>query len=274
MPLLANYHTHTTLCDGADTPEAMAEEAFRRGFTHLGFSGHMDPDIHMDWAVYRAEIARLREVYRGRMEILCGVELDNLYDPACAPGAEYVIGSTHFIDAPRGPLLSVDASPADLRMLAEECFSGDYLRLSAAYYRLEAQVYDRTHCTFVGHFDLITRFNDDLRVIDEESPAYLGPALEAMEHLVRRGVPFEINCGAVSRGRKKELYPNRRLLRALRDFGGEIVISSDAHSKALLDGAFGLAVETAMACGFTHTNILTGGGSRPVRWQQIALDTL
>lgn len=29
--LLANYHTHTTLCDGSDTPEAVAAEADRAG---------------------------------------------------------------------------------------------------------------------------------------------------------------------------------------------------------------------------------------------------
>ena len=274
MALRANYHTHTTLCDGKNTPREMAEEAVRLGFTHLGYSGHMDADIHMDWETYRAEIARLREEYRGRLEILCGVELDTLYDPDCAPGAEYIIGSTHFLDVPSERPLSVDASPEDLRTLAKEFFGGDWLRLAKAYYGLEATVYDRTRCTFVGHFDLVTRFNDDLRVIDEDSPAYLGPALEAMERLVRQGLPFEINCGAVNRGRKKELYPNRRLLKALRGFGGEIVISSDAHEKGLLNGAFGAAVAAAVECGFTHTNILTGGGDRPVCWEQLALDTL
>ena len=50
--LLANYHTHTTLCDGSDTPEAVAAEANRLGIKHLGFSGHMDPDIHMVWPDY------------------------------------------------------------------------------------------------------------------------------------------------------------------------------------------------------------------------------
>ena len=45
MRLKANYHTHTTFCDGADTPEEVVKEALRLGMTHLGFSGHMDADI-------------------------------------------------------------------------------------------------------------------------------------------------------------------------------------------------------------------------------------
>ena len=44
---------------------------------------------------------------------------------------------------------------------------------------------------------------------------------------VEQGVPFEINCGGVNRGRKAELYPRHELLHALHDFGGEILINSD-----------------------------------------------
>ena len=46
--LRANYHTHTVMCDGSNTAEEMVQQAISLGFEHLGFSGHMDPDIHMD----------------------------------------------------------------------------------------------------------------------------------------------------------------------------------------------------------------------------------
>ena len=182
--LLANYHTHTTLCDGSDTPEAVAAEADRLGIKHLGFSGHMDPDIHMAWPDYVKAISALKEQYQGRMDILMGVELDNLYDPACCPGAEYIIGSTHFLDVETPLPISVDNTPEMMQQLADEHFGGDFYALSKAYYELEAKVYDRTKCTFVGHFDLVTRFNDDMHFLDETSKRYLGPALEAMEYLV------------------------------------------------------------------------------------------
>ena len=35
-----NYHTHTTFCDGADSPESLVQEAMRLGCTEIGFSGH------------------------------------------------------------------------------------------------------------------------------------------------------------------------------------------------------------------------------------------
>lgn len=274
MPLLANYHTHTHFCDGRDAPEDIVQYAIELGFYSLGFSGHMDDDNHMEIDDYFKEIHRLQEKYQDRIEILCGVELDNLYDPHSADGAEYIIGSTHFLDLPSDIPMAVDNTAQMMVQMAREYYGGDYYRLARDYYDLSAKVYDRTHCDFIGHFDLVTRFNDDLGFLDETSPRYYKPALEAMEYLVGEGIPFEINCGAVNRNRKKELYPNRFLLKALHDFGGEIVINSDAHEKERLNGAFDIAVARAIECGFTHTNILTKRGSGKVHFEQVALDLL
>ena len=272
--LKSNYHTHTCLCDGRDTPEEVVQYALELGMTHLGFSGHMDPDIHMDIKEYYDRIKELKRKYHGRIDLLTGLELDVLYDPSCAYDAEYLIGSTHFLDVPSPEPLSVDCSPEQLSTLCTEYFGGDYYRLAKAYYELESQVYDRLHCTFIGHFDLIVRFNDECHYLDESDPRYLSPALEAMEYLVSKQIPFEINCGAVNRNRKKELYPHPLLLSALRKFGGEIIINSDAHQKELLLGAFEQAVSTAIRCGFTHTNILEHDSSGKVVFQQVPLDTL
>jgi len=274
MPLLANFHTHTTFCDGKNTAEEMVQQALALGFTQLGFSGHMDPDIHMDIQAYFKEIRRLADIYSDRIEILCGVELDSLYDPGCADGADYIIGSTHFLDVQSEIPMSVDNTEEYMAHLANRFFAGDYYELAKAYYELEAQVYDRTHCDLIGHFDLVTRFNDEMHFLDENEPRYWIPALTAMEHLVKQGIPFEINCGAVNRNRKRELYPNRFLLRHLREFGGEIFINSDAHQRELLDGGFDIAVRTAIECGFTHVNIFTKEGTGKLRTKQLALDTL
>ena len=271
--LRANFHTHTTFCDGTSTADEMVSKAFELGFFALGFSGHMDPDVPMDWAAYSAEIRRLQALHAGRLDILLGAELDNCHDPATCADAEYLIGSTHYIPVD-GQLLCVDyAEEVSARGCAEH-FGGDWYALTRAYYDFEAQVYDRTHCTFVGHFDLVTRFNDQMHAFDEQDPRYLGPALEAMEHLVGQGVPLEINCGAFNRQRKAELYPRRELLRALREFGGEILITSDAHDAALLNGGFDEAVRRAIECGFTHVNVLGHDAFGQVAFTQVALDTL
>ena len=40
MTYLQNLHTHTTYCDGRDTPVEMIESAIAQGFDSIGFSGH------------------------------------------------------------------------------------------------------------------------------------------------------------------------------------------------------------------------------------------
>ena len=75
--MLANFHTHTTLCDGKNTPEEMILAALEKGFTALGFSGHGYTDFDLrycmqDWEGYLAEIRRLKEQYRGKIESYLG----------------------------------------------------------------------------------------------------------------------------------------------------------------------------------------------------------
>lgn len=275
----SNYHTHTLFCDGVNTPREMAEQALALGFEQLGFSGHMDLDITMNLAAYDQEIRHLQKEYRGRLDILRGVELDTLFVPRSEEEErlikemEYRIGATHFIPSPSGGVPGcVDDTAEKIIRFCKEEFGGDWYSLAKAYYRTEAEVFEKTDCTFIGHFDLVTRFNDREHFLDESDPRYTMPALEVMEYLVSLGIPFEINCGAVNRGRKAELYPNRFLLRNLRKMGGEIIINSDAHQKELLNGGFGSAVRTALDCGFTHTNILLHNPGGKIALQEVPLD--
>ncbi|MBP3239460.1 MAG: PHP domain-containing protein [Oribacterium sp.] len=280
MEIKANYHTHTTFCDGSDTAEDVVKEAIKKGFTHLGFSGHIDPGVRMNFTEYDKEIRRLQECFKGKLDILRGVELDNVYDPKAVPGVEYYIGSTHFIPVPGSEvwertvengthletdpdsgLCGVDGSVEVLHDKCKKYFKGDFYEMSAKYFEFESLICERMNPAFIGHFDLITRFNDLSKedggyFLDETSENYLRPARKALDKLVKYGIPFEINCGAINRGRKKEAYPRYELLKYLHEIGGEILISSDAHQKELLDGCFEEAVEAAKKAGFGHVNIL------------------
>lgn len=278
----ANYHTHTVFCDGSDTAENVILEALKKGFSHLGFSGHMDPGVSMDFGAYDTEIRRLQDKYSNQIEILRGTELDNVITPDAAPGVEYRIGSTHFVPVPDSILWSRAVGIEDIRengkngdqiigvdgsvsALYEGCrkyYGGDFYSLSKAYFRFESMAAERMKPAFIGHFDLISRFNElpaeeGGHFLDETSPEYLAPALDAMEKLIPYHLPFEINLGALNRGRRSVPYPRPELLSALHDMGGEILISSDAHQKELLDGAFPDGIRFAKKAGFDHVNILT-----------------
>ena len=73
-------HTHSNLCDGKDSLEEMVQTAIEKGFDSIGFSGHSFMDIYAEFSmseedvkVYKAEIARLQQVYGDRIKIFCGL---------------------------------------------------------------------------------------------------------------------------------------------------------------------------------------------------------
>ena len=260
MKLKANYHTHTRFCDGTASPEEMVRQALRLGFEHLGFSGHVDIHPKMDIPAYQREIRRLAEAYAGQIDILCGGELDSLYPDRQPTGFDYLIGSVHHLRACGDTPLAVDWD-VQMQQLLTEGFGGDGYRLCRAYYRQLAEAYGKGGCTWIGHFDLVTRFNPDWRFVDETDARYLQPAFEAMDALAERGLPFEINTKQAASGK---IFPGEPLLRHLREIGGEILISSDAHRPEDLDRGFDTAAALARICGFDHVNILIPGDGAPV----------
>ena len=269
--LKANFHTHTTFCDGADTPEDVAQAALALGFEQLGFSGHMDPEIHMDWPAYCGRIAALREAFRGRIDILCGVELDQAWAGEPLTGAEYIIGATHYLPGADGQPAALDWTFEKQEALCNEVYGGDWYKLCTAYFEAEAQVVTKTNCDIIAHFDLISRFNHQVPRFDENDPRYLRPAKEAMEALAKTGAAFELNTGGVCRGRRRDFYPVRPLLPFLRTLGAPLFISSDAHSKDKLQGGFSEALAAASACGWDRVCVLAHDEAGKVVRREVAI---
>ncbi len=270
--LLGDFHTHSTLDDGKSTLEEMAAAAYALGLTHFGFSGHSFEEYGQDFCLPRKNVPiyletarKLQEVYRGRMEVFVGMELD--YFGENPGGLDYVIGSVHCVK--QGNVACyVDESAQASQRAVDEYFGGDWYRYTDAYYDLVADLPRKTGCQWIGHFDLVTKFNEQVHAIDEDSPRYLRRALEVLEYVVKQGVALEINTGAVARGYRTTPYPGNALLRKLREFGGEIILNSDCHHAPQLCFGFDQAVELAQAGGFTHTNLWTRDGLRPVSWDE------
>ena len=234
--MISNFHTHSTFCDGKNSPEEMVLEAISRGCPCLGFSGHsntpFDPGYCMD-AVreqgYREEVRRLQEKYADRIRIFLGLEQDYYSSPAFGDYA-YLIGSVHYVKKD-GFYISVDDTPEIFQQGVAKYYGGDYYSLIEDYYALEADVVRKTGCQIVGHFDLITKFNEKHCFFDENHPRYRKAALKALESLVSSGALLEINTGAMSRGWKSRPYPDNFLLEQIGRLGGRVILSSDAHRK-------------------------------------------
>ena len=245
-----NLHCHTIFDDGADSPEAMVNAAMSAGLTSIGISAH-SPVPGEAWCVseekepeFWAELRRLREKYRGQIEVYCGLEYDSRSAQRFG-GYDYVIASVHALSG-----TTIDNTLEEARQVIEHYGSAD--AAACAYYEQCAELAGIAQADIVGHFDLLTKFDERYRLYDSGSRIYRDAAFAAMERLNAAGKIFEINTGAISRGYRSSPYPAPELLRHLKAIGGRITVSSDAHSAAAICCAFGKAEALAQSCGFTE----------------------
>ena len=67
--MLANYHTHTSFCDGKNTPEEIVLYAIEKGCSSIGFSSHGYTPFDLRYCMkdtcgYITEINRLKDKYK------------------------------------------------------------------------------------------------------------------------------------------------------------------------------------------------------------------
>lgn len=254
---LCNLHTHTTYCDGKNTAEEMVQKAIECGAATLGFSGHSPLFInrtHEEWSMrvkqtaeYQAEVLRLRQIYGGQIEILLGIEQDYFSDLPEFP-YDYVIGSVHYVK--KGNVyIPMDLDPGELKKAIDTLYAGDAIALAKDYFSLVADVYQKTSCQIIGHFDLLTKFNEKQTLFDESDSSYRKAALEAVDALLEEDVLFEINTGAMSRGWRTSPYPAPFILRYLADKKARLIVTGDSHSTEALFFGYEDAYRYAESCG-------------------------
>ena len=270
MHFPSSVHTHTTFCDGRDTPEAMARAAAEQGLSTLGFSGHSyAPQEDFGIApealpAYIAQIRRLQHAYAGRLEVLCGIELDPDAPPTDLSPFDYVIGSCHSVQGADGRIYVVDGTPENLADAIEQGFGGDALACAAAYYDRLTRFVLALKPTIVGHFDLITKFCEKQPPFDAESAAYREIACAALDRVLEARLVFEVNTGAMARGWRTSPYPADFLLERIARSGGRVTLTADAHAKEQLTFGFDEALERIRRAGFAQIWTLTGEGFVPM----------
>jgi len=244
----------------------MARAAFEAGAVSFGASGHSHTPIPedegcvlpADMTGYRREVLRLREEYRGRMDVLLGIELDNCAD-VTAEDLDYWIGSVHRLRGPDGRLYAVDWDAERLSACRAGAFGGDAYAMAERYYA-EVRRMAARRPDILGHIDLIAKFNEDGAFFDEEAPRYRAAALEALHAADPVETLLEINTGAMSRGYRRTPYPALFLLREWRGMGGRIILTADAHRAGDIVYGYGQAAELARAAGFGRSTLLTLSG--------------
>ena len=259
-----NLHCHTRFDDGNDSPEEMVRAAEKAGLSSVGISLHCPIPGEESWcckdsdeAAFIDEMHRLRELFAGHIEVWCGLEYDVEARRRSVPPYDYIIGSCHILDD-----MPIDYDPDNaFRLIA---FQGGADKAAQHYYERVASLADFPEVSIVGHFDLLTKYNECEALYDVTSPLYRDAAFAAMEKLNAAGKIFEINSGAISRGWRTTPYPSEELLRHLHNLGGRILISSDAHSADAMTCAFEQSEALAKSCGFTELWEFNGSGFEAV----------
>ncbi len=234
---LCDLHTHTRFSfDGAPeaTHDAMCRRALEVGLSAIAFTDHCDINGEVEgiYDAYRADEAfaamqAVKDKYRGRLNVICGIELGNAHQyPAEAAAVlaahpyEFVIGSLHNLrDVP------------DFCMLKYDMMTAPHIG------RLFDRALDETiemaktteGLTTVGHITYMHRYITAAGRTFDFRPYY-----EKLEHLYRtliaRDLALELNVSTLWKGLGIAM-PTMELLKLYRDCGGRLItVGSDAHA--------------------------------------------
>lgn len=263
----STVHTHTDFCDGVDSMERMAAEAFKRGLKCLGFSGHSYVELDnfgippTKMAEYITEAKRVKSLYCGKMDVLCGLEVDSLTTTVkCSESLDYTIGSAHSVRGEDGVDYIVDESAERLKMAANMGFGGSFIKLCAAYFSQFSAFVFKTRPDIVGHFDLVTKFNEKGNFFYDSCPVYTNASLLALDTVLESGAVIEVNTGAISRGYRTAPYPAVPLLKRIWEKKGRVIITTDAHAADTITAYTEEAEELLRSVGFTSVCELSAHG--------------
>jgi histidinol-phosphatase (PHP family) len=148
--------------------------------------------------------------------------------------------------------------------MIDEHFAGDGMAFAKEYYRQLAWLPDYAPVDIIGHFDLVTKHRDSVKLFDSDSKEYRYAAIEAAEALAGRVRCFEVNSGAMVRGLRTTPYPDPFIIKEMKRLGFGVVITSDCHIKERMDAFFEESKALLRECGYTERQILTKDGFVPV----------
>ena len=234
-----NLHTHTAYCDGNFTPEEIVKKAIEKGFSYIGFSGHSYTFFDETYAMtkentdrYFDEVTLLKEKYKDKIKILCGIEEDAFSDYP-TDRFDYTIASSHYVKID-GKYFEVDHAEDIQNETIKNVFGGDPYAYAENYFETVGNMQG----DIIGHFDLVTKFDREEKIFNQKEVRYKKAVLCALEKLCARNSVFEVNTGAMARGYKLAPYPAMWILEELKKHNSRIIITSDFHRNDTLDFAF------------------------------------
>ncbi len=131
---------------------------------------------HEATLIYKREIARLKEKYKDKIEVFCGLEFDEYSDDS-QKGYDYMIGANHYLKLGE-EFVGFDGNAQTVRGIIDNYFDGDGLKFAKEYYSQLAQLPNYGNFDIVGHFDLISKNCEMASLFDETDERYKRYALD------------------------------------------------------------------------------------------------
>lgn len=276
--ILTNYHSHTILSDGAHNSEEMIKSAIEKELKAFGFSEHSPLPFFSQWSMkyedlhkYFREINYLKEKYSEKIEIYTGLEVDYIEK---ITGIEtwknfrldYTIGSVHFLGVVDNKPFTIDYSPANFKEGLDKIFSGNIMEMTSLYYNQIIKMINSSKPDIIGHFDLITKFNKETQLINENDKWYKDIVIQTLEIIKKNNCFIEINTRGFYKKLADWFYPNTWILKECKNFNIPIVINSDCHKNSEVDKNLYEAEKIALSLGFKEKMVLLNN-----QWQEIGL---
>jgi histidinol-phosphatase (PHP family) len=275
----ANYHTHSSFCDGKAEPEAYIEEAIKNNVVSLGFSSHSPVPVDNNWSMpedrfdeYLDTITLLKEKYKDKLDIYTGLEIDYILDVNVAGGLElsgldYTIGSVHFLG--KKGLRSnwtVDSKIEEMGKGVETDFRGDIKKAVEMYYISMQEMIKNTNVNIIGHLDIIKKNNHNNRLFNEQEKWYIDLVDDTLKLALRYSKIIEVNNGGITRKKINALYPGNWILEKCHEMTIPITMSSDAHSPEQIVAGFSGMAKILNGIGFTEVFVLENKKWKPVKF--------
>jgi histidinol-phosphatase (PHP family) len=281
-----NLHTHSIYSDGKSQPREIVEEAVCQGLTTLGFSEHSPLPFDNNFSVkevdmprYVAEIAQLKEEFKGKIDIYCGLEADYLTgvsEPFAVTKEkyhlDYLIGGVHLVvdsafrqaqrpkdpEPVEGPTNTIN--PDEIWFIdgpkwevydegLQKFFDGDIRRAVRRFYEQSNEMIENEQFDIIAHFDKIKMHNRE-RYFHEDEFWYRKLALETLDLIREKGLVMEINTRGIYKKRYNGFYPSPWLMEEACKMGVPAIISADAHHFSEITLEFAAAEEALKRAGY------------------------
>lgn len=256
--MISDFHVHTSFSgDSRTPPEEQIEAAIRLGMEEICITDHHDYgtrsmtsiDYTLDVPAYLDSVRGLSETYEGQIRVRTGIELglmlrEKEYLTALAGTlrADYIIGSSHFIDG---------YDVFDRNYYVGRSEHDAYLRyFESTLARIEAMdCFDS-----LGHLDYIIRYGPNKNI--NYRPADYMDVIDAILHvLIRKGKALECNTAGFKYGLGHP-HPYEEILSRYREIGGELLtVGSDGHRPHEVGGYFAETREILIASGFRYYTV-------------------